>query len=164
MTTTQGGARPPYEELEVGMEIPSLRRGPMAPAHLMRWSAATENWHRIHYDAPYAAEVEKLPGLLVSGNWKQQTLVELMTEWLRPDGWLARIGFEFRKMNVVGETLTAWGRITGLREHGGFGVVECEIGIANDEGTQSTPGTAVGIVPLAGGAAVPYPFELDWEE
>ena len=28
----------------------SLRKGPLTTVHLMRWSAAMENWHKIHYD------------------------------------------------------------------------------------------------------------------
>jgi 3-methylfumaryl-CoA hydratase len=34
---------------------------------LFRFSALTFNAHRIHYDAPYAAEVEHYPGLVVHG-------------------------------------------------------------------------------------------------
>lgn len=37
------------------------------PTILMRFSALTKNSHRIHYDLPYAREVEGLPGLLVHG-------------------------------------------------------------------------------------------------
>ncbi|HEY1942679.1 MAG TPA: MaoC family dehydratase N-terminal domain-containing protein [Roseiarcus sp.] len=34
---------------------------------LFRYSAATFNGHRIHYDRPYATEVENYPGLVVHG-------------------------------------------------------------------------------------------------
>jgi acyl dehydratase len=61
-------------------------------------------------------------------------------------------------MNVAGETLTAWGRVTGTREQTGFGIVDCEVGIRNEHGDESTPGTAVGVLRLAGGKSVPYPF------
>ncbi|MFE3543942.1 MaoC family dehydratase N-terminal domain-containing protein [Nocardia sp. NPDC059177] len=37
------------------------------PTVLMRFSAATANPHRIHYDLPYATEVEGYPGLVVHG-------------------------------------------------------------------------------------------------
>ena len=37
------------------------------PALLFRFSAVTFNAHRIHYDAPYAADVEGYPGLVVHG-------------------------------------------------------------------------------------------------
>lgn len=37
------------------------------PTLLFRYSALTFNGHRIHYDAPYAREVENYPGLVVHG-------------------------------------------------------------------------------------------------
>ncbi|WP_368186770.1 MaoC family dehydratase N-terminal domain-containing protein [Aestuariibius sp. HNIBRBA575] len=40
---------------------------PMSETLLFRYSAATFNAHRIHYDLPYAQEVEKYPGLVVHG-------------------------------------------------------------------------------------------------
>ncbi|MGM5068723.1 MaoC/PaaZ C-terminal domain-containing protein [Rhodococcus qingshengii] len=38
-----------------------------SPPTLFRYSALTANAHRIHYDAPYATEVEGYPGLVVHG-------------------------------------------------------------------------------------------------
>ncbi|CUR58474.1 conserved hypothetical protein [metagenome] len=162
-STTQDSPRPTFEELEVGLVLPGLRRGPLTTAHLMRWSAAIENWHRIHYDHPYSTEVEHLPGLLVSGNWKQQLITETVAGWLQPEGWLAGISFEFRKMNRQGDLVTAWAEITALREWQGFGVVELAVGMLDQDGQESTPGKAVGVVPLAGGSEVPYPFDLSPE-
>lgn len=150
---------PVFEDLRVGDEILAIERGPITSSHLMRWSAAIENWHRIHYDMPFATGHDKLPGLPVNGTWKQHFLVQLMRQWLGPGGWLWKIDFSFRKLDVAGTTLTAWGRITALEVRGDYGYVTCEIGIRNQDGEQSTPGTAVGVLPLRGGPAVPYPFE-----
>jgi len=153
-------ARPPlaFADIRVGDDVTPLVRGPMTPSHLFRWSAAIENWHRIHYDHPFATEHDGLPCLLVNGSWKQHFLVQMMREWLEPEGWLAKIQFSFRRMDLVGDTLTAWGRVTETFERDGLGFVVCEIGIRNDRDEESTPGTATGVLPLAGGTAVPYPF------
>lgn len=148
-----------FESVSVGDEITPITRGPLTPVHLMRWSAAIENWHRIHYDQEYAVEHEGLPSLLVNGSWKQHFLVQLMREWLGQDGWLATIQFGFRRMDPVGSTLTAWGTVTAIEERDGYGLVTCEIGIRNQDGEESTPGTAVGVLPLRDGTPVPYPFE-----
>jgi len=40
---------------------------PLDPVLLFRFSALTFNGHRIHYDRPYAMDVEKYPGLVVHG-------------------------------------------------------------------------------------------------
>ena len=52
----------------------------------------------------------------------------------------------------------AWGRVVNTYEKDGLGVVECETGIRNDSGLESTPGSAVIILPIKTGKAVPYPF------
>ncbi|HWU07629.1 MAG TPA: hypothetical protein VN520_14815 [Streptomyces sp.] len=149
-----------FEKLTVGDEIPELVRGPLREPHLMRWSASIENWHRIHYDQRFTVEHDKLPDLLINGSWKQHFLVQAVRQWAEPEGWLRSISFQFRAMDVVGSTLHAWGRVTDLAEQDGYGTVKLEIGIRNEEGRQSTPGSATVVLPLQGGPAVPYPFPV----
>lgn len=47
------------------------------PVRLFRYSALTANAHRIHYDAPYAREVEAYPDLVVHGPLLVLLLAEL---------------------------------------------------------------------------------------
>ncbi|MEV0685568.1 MaoC family dehydratase N-terminal domain-containing protein [Nocardia sp. NPDC050378] len=47
------------------------------PALLARFSAATANAHRIHYDWPYATGVEGYPGLVVHGPLQAIALAEI---------------------------------------------------------------------------------------
>ncbi len=60
------------------------------PVQLFRFSAATFNGHRIHYDRPYAREVELYPDLVVHGPFTAARLAEMAAR----DGPLA--GLEFR--------------------------------------------------------------------
>lgn len=48
------------------------------PTLLMRFSAATANPHRIHYDWPYATRVEGYPGLVVHGPLSTIVLAEAL--------------------------------------------------------------------------------------
>ncbi|WP_020659528.1 FAS1-like dehydratase domain-containing protein [Amycolatopsis benzoatilytica] len=48
------------------------------PTLLMRFSAATANPHRIHYDWPYATQVEGYPGLVVHGPLMSLALAEVL--------------------------------------------------------------------------------------
>jgi len=147
-----------FEDVEVGTELPPLVKGPLTTTHLMRWSAAIENWHKIHYDAQFAVEHDKLPGLLVNGTLKQQIIAQLLKDWAGREGWVWKVSFQFRGMNRVGETLSAWGRVTSKTAHPAFGLVELEVGLMNAEGKESTPGKATLALPFRGGPAVPYPF------
>ncbi|MGE3619761.1 MAG: acyl dehydratase [Acidimicrobiia bacterium] len=149
---------PTADDVAVGDALTPVVVGPLTSVHLMRWSAAIENWHRIHYDERFAVDHDGLPGLLVNGSWKQHLLVRLVKDWLGPQGWLAAIDFQYRRMDVAGDTLTAWGEVTGVDLRDELGVVACSIGIRNAQGEDSTVGTARGVLPRRGGAPVPYPF------
>lgn len=147
-----------FEEVEVGESIPHLQKGPLTTAHLMRWSAAIENWHRIHYDQAFTTGHEKLPGLLVNGTLKQQFIMQALTEWVGDTGWVWRVGFQFRAMNLVDEELTVWGSVRAKTRLSGFGTVELDLGIRSASGAESTPGEAVVALPYRSGPPVPYPF------
>lgn len=55
------------------------------PVSLFRYSALTFNPHRIHYDRPYAMEVEGYPGLVVHGPFSQQCLLDLLRDHVGAD-------------------------------------------------------------------------------
>lgn len=147
-----------FEDVTVGDELPALIKGPLGTPHLMRWSAAMENWHKIHYDQPFAINHDKLPGLLINGSLKQQFIVELLKAWAGHHGWLWKVAFQFRAMNVVGEKLSVWGRVSEKNDRKEYGLVIIELGIRNDEGKESTPGSATVALPHRGGQPLPYPF------
>jgi acyl dehydratase len=147
-----------FEEVEIGSSIPDLPKGPLTTAHLMRWSAAMENWHKIHYDKPFAMEHDKLPGLLINGSLKQQFVIQILKDWAGPGGWVWKASFQFRAMNLVGEEIRVWGKVKDKRRAPDFGLIDLELGIVNEEGKESTPGAGVVALPYRGGKPVPYPF------
>lgn len=153
-----------YEQVSVGDALEPLVKGPLTIAHLMRWSAAMENWHKIHYDRQFAIEHDRLPGILVNGTLKQQFVMQMLREWAGHEGWVWKVGFQFRAMNMEGETLTVWGRVTGKRETRRFGLIDVELGIVNGANKESTPGTAVIALPYENSEPVPYPFIAPTDE
>lgn len=58
-------------------DLPWRRTIAPDPVSLFRYSALTFNPHRIHYDRPYAMEVEGYPGLVVHGPYSSQCLLDL---------------------------------------------------------------------------------------
>jgi len=149
---------PYFEDLALGESPPDLIVGPLTTAHLMRWSSSTENWHKIHYDRPFSIEHDKLPDLLIHGSFKQQFLFRHLMGWLGANGWVWKVNFQFRAMNKVGETIRVWGRITELERKADYGLAHLEIGIENEAGLQSTPGSAVVAVRYKDGPPIAYPF------
>ena len=147
-----------FEDVSVGDPVTEVVRGPMSPMHIMRWSAAVENFHRIHYDLPFATEHDGLPNILVNGSWKQHLLVQMLRGWAGDNGWLWKLSYRFRRQDMAWDVLTAFGQVTEAHRLDDFGVVRCEIGIRNSRDEQSTEGGALVALPYRGGRPVPYPF------
>lgn len=71
------------------------------PVLLFRYSALTFNAHRIHYDRPYASDVEGYPGLVVQGPLIATLLVDLLHRELPA----ARLRtFSFKALNPLFDT------------------------------------------------------------
>lgn len=158
MSTKPQAAPRYFEDVVQGETLPDLQKGPFTTPHLMRWSAAIENWHKIHYDRDFAQQHDKLPDLLVNGSLKQNFLLQIVKDWATHHGWPWRVSFQFRAMDVVGSTLFVWGRVTRKLPLPDYGLVDIELGIRNQDGQQSTPGKATVALPYRGGSPVPYPF------
>lgn len=71
------------------------------PVLLFRYSALTFNGHRIHYDHPYATQVEGYPGLVVHG----PLIATLLMETFRAARPLARASrFDYRALGPLYDT------------------------------------------------------------
>jgi 3-methylfumaryl-CoA hydratase len=81
------------------------------PVLLFRYSALTFNAHRIHYDLPYARDVEGYPALVMNGGLTALLLVETARAHL--PGRIA--GYDARALHplFVGESITFHGRLSG---------------------------------------------------
>jgi 3-methylfumaryl-CoA hydratase len=123
-----GGAPGPATSPDSGLAPGPLlaRRGPLragflaGPAALQRFSAATSNAHRIHYDHPYVTAVEGYPGLLVHGTLLLLSLLELVRLDL-PGRAVTQVEFRARSPVFAGEQVDLSGELAG--ESGGPGAV-----------------------------------------
>lgn len=138
-----------FEEIKVGDELPSVVRGPMTTAHLLRWASANGNYARIHWDLPYAMLRQGLPNVVVNGSLKNEYIYILLQHFAGEAGWVRKMYLEHRGMDHPGDTLTIFGKVTEKTERDGFGHVKCEIGLKNDRG-QTTQGWAEVVVPKRG--------------
>jgi|SRR5665213_137192 len=148
-----------YEDVAIGLDLPTITPPSMSVAHIMRWSASMENWHRIHYDWRFATQHDKLPDVLVPGSWKQHILLQMLSTFVGSTGWIWQLRFQFRGMSTADATLTTWGKVTQAKVRGTYGVVDVDVGMRDDAGVESSPGSAVLVLPLRQGPALPYPFD-----
>jgi 3-methylfumaryl-CoA hydratase len=80
------------------------------PVTLFRFSMLTFNSHRIHYDAPYARDVEKLPGLVVQSKLIALALAETVRR-AAPKAELATFNYRSTRPLYVGTRCTLAGAL-----------------------------------------------------
>ena len=102
------------------------------PRLLFRYSALTFNTHRIHYDAPYARDVERYRGLVVHGPLTASLLLQLAADHLG-DNRLRRFAFRGVSPAIANETL----HLVMREAEDGF-----ELGAFADDGRQVTKASA----------------------
>jgi hydroxyacyl-ACP dehydratase HTD2-like protein with hotdog domain len=82
------------------------------PLSLFRFSALTYNAHRIHYDRPYAQQVEGFPERVVHGPLLALLLLELPRRFA-PQGNVAAFGFRAHRPIFAGQPVLMHGSENG---------------------------------------------------
>ena len=108
---------------------------------LFLYNAVLWNAHRIHFDTPYAKEVEGYPGLVTAGPLMGDWLTQCAIEWLADDGTLVSFEYSNRKAAYIGDLLTVGGNVVASDTN--TGEVELELHVKNKAGDIITPGKAI---------------------
>jgi len=121
----------------IGMAIPE-RQHYCNEVQQMLYNASLWNGHRIHFDMPYATEVEGYPGLVVAGPLMGDWLHQVVDEWLGDAGMITGIEYSNRIAAYVGDTVITGGTITAYDES--TGQVTLEVFVKNERDEVLTPG------------------------
>jgi len=108
---------------------------------LFFYNAALWNAHRIHFDAPYATEVEGYPGLVVAGPLIGDWLTQCVLEWMGEAGRLLSFEFSNRRAAYVGDSLVSGGTVRSVEAAGGLVTVDLQV--LNADREVVAPGRAV---------------------
>ena len=125
--------------LQPGDELPAETHRP-DNVQLFFYNAALWNAHRIHYDLPYATEVERYPGLVIAGPLMGDWLGQCVESWLGEGGVLLNLAYSNRGAAYIGETLTAGGTVESV--DAAKGEASLTLFIRNEAGEVITPGRA----------------------
>ncbi len=134
-----------YEDVQEGMEIPSLVKHPTTQ-QLVKYAGASGDFYQIHYDKDYAQN-NGLPSVIIHGALKNAWLGQLVADWMGEGGNLKKLSVQYRGMDVPGDTITGKGRVTKKYTRGDDHVIECEIWLENSKGEKTTPGSATIFLP-----------------
>ena len=105
------------------------------------YNAVLWNAHRIHFDYPYATEVEGYPGLVVAGPLMGDWLTQCVLEWMGEQGSLLSFEYSNRKAAFTGEVLRSGGKVVSSDPE--TGKVNLDLHVMNEADEVITPGKAV---------------------
>lgn len=136
---------PFFEDIGVGYEIPSVTKMP-SNIQLFMFSAITWNRHRIHYDADFARDHDKLSNILVQRPLLGCFLAQMLSGWLKENGKIKRLEWTARGPAFPGDKLTCQGMVVRKYRDGEEPIIECEVWIEKEGGETIVPGKAVVIL------------------
>ena len=129
-----------FESLRAGLQLP-IRRLECGNVQQMLYNAVLWNAHRIHFDLPYATEVEGYPGLVVAGPLLGDWLHQCVDEWLGDLGTIFSIDYSNRLACYVNDVLYSGGVISKIRSS--ERLVEIDVFIKNEANDVVAPGQIV---------------------
>ena len=134
-----------YDDLEVGMQLPVLRKDPTTQ-QLVKYAGASGDYYQIHYDINFA-KANGLPGVILHGALKNAFLGELITNCIGDKGMLKKLSCQYRGMDEPGTPIFCKGEVRKKHQLNNENLIECDIWMENADGEKTTPGTAIFSLP-----------------
>ncbi|MBO0729672.1 MAG: hypothetical protein J2P57_10470 [Acidimicrobiaceae bacterium] len=134
------------DEIRVGDELPPFSRSPDLH-HWNRFAAVNDEFVPIHMDDE-AGRAAGYPSAFGMGNLQFAYLHNLLRAWMGDDGRIVELACQFRAANVKGQTVTARGTVTAVRDEIAERQVDLEVWIEDQGGTRLAPGTATVVFDL----------------
>ena len=133
-------------KIRVGDSLPPFARKPDLH-HWNRFAAVNDEFVPIHMDDE-AGRAAGYPSAFGMGNLQFAYLHNLLRAWMGEDGRIVDVACQFRGANVKGQTITARGTVTGVRDEPAERVVDLEVWIEEQSSTRLAPGTATVVFEL----------------
>ncbi len=103
------------------------------------------------FDEGHARKRRNMPGQFDFGPQRVCWLSQVVTDWMGDDGVLKTLSAQIRHPNVVGDTNTVHGEVTGKSVAGDEHLVEVQVRNLNQSGLPTALGTATVALPSRGG-------------
>ncbi|MDA0963316.1 MAG: MaoC/PaaZ C-terminal domain-containing protein [Proteobacteria bacterium] len=116
-----------------GRRIPTLRFKLDLKA-LVKYAAATWDFHRYHYDAEYAARAG-MEQPFVDGQMFGALMARSLMTWAGPDAFLCRLRYRQEEMVFVDETIVITGVIRKTEMQDEFRLVSAEFDVTKEDGS-----------------------------
>jgi acyl dehydratase len=109
--------------------------------HIVKYAGASGDFNPLHHDDSIAQNLAGYPSVFAHGMLSMGLTGRMLTDWLGATS-LKKYGVRFTKQVWPGDTLTAKGEVTGVRDEGGKQLVTIRIVTTNQKGEAVVEGEA----------------------
>lgn len=132
-------------DLKVGDSIPEFVRE-TGLDNWNRFAAVQDEFVPIHMDDE-AGQAAGYPTAFGMGNLQWSYLHDLLRGVIGDTGRIVSVSCQFRAPNTKGQTVTAKGQVTAVREEGGERFIDLEVWTEEQTGAKLAPGSATIAIP-----------------
>jgi acyl dehydratase len=131
---------PVPKDIKVGDELPTFERA-TGFHNWNRYAAVNDEFVPIHMDDD-AGRAAGYPSAFGMGNLQWAYLHNLLRQWIGDEGDILSLNCQFRSANIKGQTVTAHGTVTAVRDDGNRRIVDLDVWTEEQSGTKLAPGRA----------------------
>lgn len=129
------------DECQVGDTKELLLVRSLSRSQIVMYAGASGDFNPIHTDEPFVTQVSGHPSVFAHGMMTMGMSARLFTDWFG-DGRLVDLGARFKSQVWPGDTLTATGTITAIRDTEDGKVVDASLVTTNQDGVEVLSATA----------------------
>jgi len=110
--------------------------------HIVKYAGASGDFNPLHHDETAAKGLGGYPSVFAHGMLSMGLTGRMLTDWLGPTA-LRKFGVRFTKQVWPGDTLTAKGEVTAVRDEAGTQIATIRVVTVNQDGDSVVEGEAV---------------------
>jgi acyl dehydratase len=132
-----------FEDVNVGDELPGFEMK-LTPTRMVKQVSGSQDFYEVHHDTAFA-RAGGHRDIFYNTGFTRACLGRLLTDFAGDGGWLKKLRFEMRRMNMNGDTMRIQGRVAAKRAEGNE--VDIELWAENDRVGITTPASATVTLP-----------------
>jgi len=134
-----------WDDVSQGAEIPELVKHPSFATY-MEYLGACGNTTPFHNNLPFAQQ-QGAPDIVAPGLMMNAYLGQLVANWIGTEGWIKKIGCQYRGMNFPDKQSMLRAVVTRKYQENGEYLLDLDLSSENEEGFNTTPGYATVSLP-----------------
>src|SRR5215211_7074551 len=132
-------------DLKVGDTHEAVVIDKVTRTHIVKYAGAGGDFNPLHHDDTVAQSLAGYPSVFAHGMFSMGLTGRMLTDWLGPTA-LKKYGVRFTRQVWPGDTLTARGEVTEVKEEGGETLATIKVVTVNQNDEAVVEGEAVAAI------------------